>query len=385
MFLIDEQHEALGYRRRHRGLIGVTSKVPVRDRSMLSLVYTPGVAEACREISRNPLASFDLTTRGNTVAIITDGSDLFGFEADSPEVALPILESRSVIFKTFAGIDAFPICLDQRNPFDIIDTALSLTPTFGAICLDNIGAPHSFTIADHVEKGASIPVFSNQHHGTAILVLGALINALKVVNKRLEEVRVVVAGAGVSGIGVGRLLHRAGVRNLVICDRAGVVYPYRPMRMNWAKSYLAKETNPGQLKGSLADVLRGADVFIGLSKGNVLNGEMVKTMAPDCIVFAMANPTPEIMPEEAAPYVRVMATGRSDYPNQINNVLAFPGIFRGAIDANARRITTEMKLAAAAAIAGLVADPEPDLIVPNPFTPGVAEAVAEAVMAAVDA
>ena len=385
MFLIDEQHEALGYRRRHRGLIGVTSKVPVRDRSMLSLVYTPGVAEACREISRNPLASFDLTTRGNTVAIITDGSDLFGFEADSPEVALPILESRSVIFKTFAGIDAFPICLDQRNPFDIIDTALSLTPTFGAICLDNIGAPHSFTIADHVEKGASIPVFSNQHHGTAILVLGALINALKVVNKRLEEVRVVVAGAGVSGIGVGRLLHRAGVRNLVICDRAGVVYPYRPMRMNWAKSYLAKETNPGQLKGSLADVLRGADVFIGVSTENIVTQDMIASMAPDPIVFSLALPNPEIAPGDARDAgAAVVGTGRSDYPNTMDISLVFPGVFRGLLDSGARNIRLRTLIYAAEALASMVPEDElhPDNIVPRIFDFRVAPTIAAAVVRA---
>ncbi|MBX6342357.1 MAG: NADP-dependent malic enzyme, partial [Thermomicrobiaceae bacterium] len=238
MFLIDGQDEALEYRRRHRGLIGVSSKIPIRDRSILSLVYTPGVAEACREISRDPVESFELTSRGNTVAIVTDGSDQFGLEAGPPEAALPILEAKSVIFKTFAGIDAVPICLAEQDPARIVDAALALTPTFGAICLDHMSAPHSFTVADHVEKGASIPVFSNQHHGTAILVLGALINALKVVGKRMDEIRVVIAGAGVSGVGVARLLHRVGVRDLVVCDTAGAIYTYRPERMNWAKAYV---------------------------------------------------------------------------------------------------------------------------------------------------
>ena len=385
VYLIDQQTEALDYRRRYRGLIGVGSKVPIRDRAMLALVYTPGVAEACLEINREPLESFNLTCRGNTVAIITDGSDLFGFGDGPPESALPILEARSVIFKTFAGVDAFPICMAERDPFKIVEAALALTPTFGAICLDNISAPNSFTIADHLEKGASIPVFSNQHHGTAILVLGALINALKVVDKRMDDVRVVISGAGVSGIGVARLLHRVGVRDIVVCDRAGAIYPYRPERMNWAKVYLAKETNPEQRKGSLADMLRGADVFIGVSTGDIVTGEMISTMARDPIVFSLAVPTPEVPPAEArAAGAAVVATGRSDFPNMMDISLVFPGVFRGLLDSRARNIRLRTLVYAAEAMAGMVPANElhADNIVPKIFDYQVAPAIAAAVVRA---
>ncbi|MCC6792136.1 MAG: NADP-dependent malic enzyme, partial [Thermomicrobiales bacterium] len=385
MYLIDQKHEALDYRRRYRGLIGVASKVPIRDRAMLSLVYTPGVAEACREINLDPSESFNLTSRGNTVAIVTDGSDLFGFEGGPPEVALPILEARSVIFKTFAGVDAFPICLAQRDPFAIIETILSLTPTFGAICIDNISAPNSFTIADHLEKGASIPVFSNQHHGAAILVLGALINALKVVDKRMDQIRVVISGAGVSGIGVARLLHRVGVKNIVVCDRAGAIYPYRAERMNWAKVYVAKETNPERRRGSLEEMLKGADVFIGVSTGDIVSPEMIESMAPNPIVFALALPTPEISPAEArAAGATVVGTGRSDYPNMMDISLVFPGVFRGLLDSRARNIRLRTLVYAAEALAGMVPDDElhADHILPRIFDFQVAPAIAAAVVRA---
>jgi malate dehydrogenase (oxaloacetate-decarboxylating) len=385
VYLIEQQNEALDYRRRYRGLIGVASKVPIRDRAMLSLVYTPGVAEACREISRDESLSFDLTSRGNLVAIVTDGSDLFGFEDGPPEIALPILEARSVIFKTFAGIDAFPICLDQRDPFAIVETVLALTPTFGAICLDNIAAPKSFTIADHLEKGANIPVFSNQHHASSIMVLGALINALKVVDKRMDQVRVVISGAGVSGIGIARLLHRVGVRDIVVCDRAGAIYPYRAERMNWAKVYVAKETNPEQRRGSLAEMLKGADVFIGASTGNIVTGEMIATMAPRAIVFALALPEPEVSPAEArAAGAEVIATGRSDYPNMMDISLVFPGVFRGLLDARARNIRLRTLVYAAEALAAMVPEQErhADNIVPKMFDFRVAPAIAAAVVRA---
>ena len=385
VYLIDQQTEALDYRRRYRGLIGVASKVPIRDRAMLALVYTPGVAEACLEIKRDPQESFDLTSRGNTVAIITDGSDLLGLGDAPPEAALPILEARSVLFKTFAGIDAFPICMAERDPFKIVEAALALTPTFGAICLDNIAAPHSFTIADHLEKGASIPVFNNQHHGTAILVLGALINALKVVDKRMDEIRVVISGAGVSGIGVARLLHRVGVRDIVVCDRAGAIYPYRPERMNWAKVYLAKETNPERRQGSLSDMLRGADVFIGVSTGDIVTGEMIETMAPNPIVFSLAVPTPEVSPADArAAGAAVVATGRSDFPNMMDISLVFPGVFRGLLDSRARNIRLRTLIYAAQALAGMVPADElhADHIVPRIFDYQVAPAIAAAVVRA---
>src|SRR4051812_21166663 len=258
--LTELEQEGLDYRRRYQGLIGIGSKVHIRDRAILSLVYTPGVAEACLAINEDPLASFDLTCRGNTVAILTDGSDIFGRESGPPEAAIPLEEAKSVIFKTFAGVDAFPLSLATSDPDRIVETGLALSPTFGAICLDDISAPRAFTIADNLENGADIPVFSNQHHGTAILALGGLINALKVVGKGLEEVKVVISGAGVAGIGVARLLTRAGVRDLVVCDRAGALYKYRPERMNWAKAYLTKETNLAGRRGSLTQMLAGASI-----------------------------------------------------------------------------------------------------------------------------
>src|ERR687897_673430 len=294
---IDLDDEGLDYRRRYQGLIGVGSKVPIRDRSVLSLVYTPGVAEACLAIEEDPLSSYDLTCRGNTVAILTDGSDLFGRQGGPPESAIPIAEGKSVMFKTFAGIDAFPICLDTTDVGEIIETGVALAPTFGAICLDDISTPRAFTIADHLEKACDIPTFSNQHHATAILGLGALYNALSVVKKRLEDVSVVISGAGIAGIGVARLLTPAGGRPLVVCDSAGAIYRYRPERMNWAQSYVAKETNHERRKGSLATMLKNADVFVGLSTGDIVDDDMVRQMAHDPIVFALAVPQPEIAPE----------------------------------------------------------------------------------------
>lgn len=385
MYTIDQGDEGLDYRRRYRGLIGVSSKIPIRDRAMLSLVYTPGVAEACLEIARDPNSAFELTSRGNTVAIVTDGSDLFGREAGPAEAALPILEGKSVIFKTFAGIDAFPVCLATRDPFEIVNTVEALTPTFGAICLDDISAPRSFTIADHLEKASTIPVFSNQHHGTAILVLGALTNALKLTNRKLSEISVVIAGAGIAGVGVARLLHRVGVRKIVVCDRAGAIYSGRPERMNWAKAYLAKETNREGRRGTLADMLRGADVFIGLANGGIVTPEMVAAMAPDPIVFALAVPVPEISPGEAKQAgARIVATGRSDYPNMMDISLVFPGVFRGLLDSGCRNIRLRTLVYAAEALAALVPDAElnVDNIVPRIFDFRVAPAIAAAVVQA---
>jgi malate dehydrogenase (oxaloacetate-decarboxylating) len=381
----DGQDEGLAYRRRYRGLIGVHSKVPIRDRSVLSLVYTPGVAEACLAINADPLASYDLTCRGNTVAILTDGSDIFGRVGGPPESAIPIEEGKSVIFKTFAGIDAFPICLDTNDPGDIIEVGNAITPTFGAICIDDVSTPRAFTIQDHLEKAAEVPVFSNQHHGTAVLVLGALINALKVVKKDMADVTVVISGAGVAGIGVARLLTRAGVKHLVVCDRAGAIYRYRPERMNWAKSYVAKESNQEQRRGSLAEMLRGADVFIGLSTGNIVTDAMIKSMAPDPIVFALAVPQPEIDPVMArAGGAAVIATGRSDYANAMDVSLVFPGVFRGLLDSRARNIRLRTLIYAAHALADMVRPDElhADHIVPSLFDFRVAPAVAAAVVGA---
>ncbi len=381
--------EGLAYRRRYRGLIGVSSKVPLRDRSILSMVYTPGVAEACLAIREDPLASFDLTCRGNTVAILTDGSDLFGREGGPPESAIPIAEGKSAIFKTFAGIDAFPMCLATRDPMEIIEVGNAMTPTFGAICIDDISTPRAFTIADHLEKAADIPVLSNQHHGTAVLVLGGLINAAKVVSKELTSLKVVISGAGIAGIGVARLLIRAGIDDIVVCDRAGAIYRYRPERMNWAKSYVAKETNISGRHGSLADMLAGADALIGLSTGDIVTEEMVAKMNRDPIVFALAVPDPEIDPSEArAGGARVVATGRSDYANTMDISLVFPGVFRGLLDCRARNIRLRTLIHAARALADMIPPGElhADHIVPQIFDFRVAPAVAAAVVrATVDA
>ncbi len=359
MYRIDHEEEGLDYRRRYQGLIGVNSKVPIRDRSILGLVYTPGVAEACLEIVEHPESAFDLTSRGNTVAIISDGSDLFGREGGSPEAVLPILESKSVLFKTFAGIDAFPIALDITDPIEIVNTAAALAPTFGAICIDDISAPRCFTIADHLEKASTIPVFSNQHHGTAVLVLGALMNATRLTNRRLEDSRIVIAGSGVAGVGVARLLHRVGVRDIIVCDRAGAIYTGRPERMNWAKQYLAKETNVARRRGSLADMLRGADIFVGVSSEGILTPEMVASMAPDPIVVALSIPNPEIDPSLAKQAgAAVVATGRSDHPNMMDISLVFPGVFRGLLDSGGRNIRLRTLVYAAEALASLVPENE---------------------------
>jgi malate dehydrogenase (oxaloacetate-decarboxylating) len=384
----DEWAEALGYRQRYRGVIGVAAKVPIKDRSVLSLVYTPGVAEPCLDIAKDPDASFDLTSRGNTVAIVTDGSALFGRGDAPPEAALPVLEGKSVLFKTFAGIDAFPICLGTRDVQQNIRTLYALTPTFGAIALDNIAAPASFTIADHLEKATNIPVFSNQHHGAAVAVLAALYNALKVVGKRIEDATIVVNGAGVTGIGTARLLVRAKAKDVIVCDRDGALTPYRGAGMHWAKAYLAKETNHQRRSGSLADVLRGADVFIGLSAGGMLTGDMVRSMAPDPIIFACSAPDPEIDPEEARRAgARVIATSRSDYPNQLDPALVFPGVFRGLLDARARNINMAILDGAARALAAAVpADRlHADHIVPPIFDFRVAPLIAAAVVKAASA
>lgn len=385
MYVIEDREEGLDYRRRYRGLIGVGSKIPIRDRSILSQIYTPGVADACLEIARHPQASFDITSRGNTVAIVTDGSDLFGRAGGPPEAALPILESKSVLFKTFAGIDAFPICLDQLDPFEIVDTVTALSPTFGAFCIDDISTPRAFTVADHLERAATLPVFSNQHNGTAILVLGALINAAKVTGRALEDLNVVVAGAGVAGIGVARLLRRAGVSSIVVCDSVGAIYPGRPRGMNWAKAYLAKETNQSRRSGSLAEMLVGADAFVGLSTGGIVTADMIRSMAPDPIVMALSIPEPEIDPLTAVDAgAAVVATGRSDYPNQMDISLVFPGVFRGLLDSGARNIRLRMLIGAARALAGLVPDEDlhPLNIIPRIFDYRVAPSIAAAVVEA---
>ncbi len=381
------EDDALDYRRRHRGLIGVESKMPVKDRATLSLVYTPGVAEPCLAIHKDPRKSFEYTCRGNTIALITDGSALFGMGAVGPEAALPIMEAKSVLFQTFAGVDAFPMCLRVDTLYEMIQTVAMLAPTFGAFCLEDISSPRCFSLEDHLQRAVNVPIFHNHAHGAGVLVLAGLLNALTLVGKRLEDARIVIGGAGPAGVGVARLLVAAGAQRLIVCDSAGALHKYRPVNMNWVKAEVARQTNPENFAGSLAEALQGADVFVGLSKGGVVSPEMVARMAAQAIVFALAVPTPEILPAEAkAAGAAIVATGRSDFPNQLDIALVFPGVLRGLLDIQARNVTTPILLAAAQALAGLVpaADLTPEHIVPPLFdfhvAPTIAAAVAKAAM-----
>ncbi len=388
--MIHQRHEqdALDYRKRHRGLIGVESKVPVKDRATLSLVYTPGVAEPCLAINKVPQKSLEYTCRGNTVALITDGSSLFGMGPVGPEAALPTMEVKSVIFKTFAGIDALPMALNVVGLHQMIQVVSMLAPTFGAFCLEDISSPRCFSLEDHLQRAVNVPIFHNHAHGAGVMVLAGLLNALPLVGKRLEDARIVISGAGPAGVGVARLLVAAGARKLIVCDTAGAIHKYRPSNMNWVKAEIARQTNPQDFSGSLAEALRGADVFVGLSKANVVTPEMVSSMAADAIVFALAVPTPEIMPAEAKQAgAKIVATGRSDFPNQLDIALVFPGVLRGLLDIQARNVTTPILLEAAKALAGLVpaAEVNPEHIVPPVFdfevAPTIAAAVATVAMA----
>ncbi len=377
--------EALEYRKRFRGMIGVTSKVPLKDRFVLSLVYTPGVAAPCLEIAKAPLSSFDYTIRGNTIALISDGSAAFGLGNIGPLAALPMLEDACILFKTFGGVDAFPIGLDTQDVEQIIETSMALRPTFGGICLSGIASPRCFTVADHLARAVNIPVLHAEEHATAVAILGGLYNALKVVGKEPETVRVVINGAGPGGIGVARLLLHVGFQHILLCDRLGILDRYRLHNMNWAKVDIARQTNTADVTGTLADAVRGADVVIGLSSWNTITPAMVHSMAEHPILFVLAVPDPEITPEAAyAAGAAVVATGRPDTPNLISNTLVLPGIFRGAMDVRATSITQTMLIAAAHAIADLV-PPErlsPQQIVPSVMdyavAPRVARAVAEA-------
>lgn len=363
------------------GKIEVRSKVPVKTRDDLSMVYTPGVARVCRSIHEDPESVFALTMRRNMVAVVTDGSAVLGLGNIGPRAALPVMEGKAVLFKEFAGVDAFPICLDTQETDRIVETCIYLAPTFGGINLEDISSPRCVEIERRLAERLDIPVFHDDQHGTAIVVLAALENALKVVGKKLEDVRITLCGAGAAGAAIARLLGSVGARHIVVCDRAGAIHRGRTESMNPVKWWLAENTNPEGVRGTVAQAVVGADVFIGVSTADVLHVEDVRAMAPDAIVFALANPDPEIDPDEAGPNVRVMATGRSDYPNQINNVLCFPGLFRGMLDVRARQVTEAMKIAAARAIAGVI--PEKDLIadyiIPSVFDRRVATAVARAV------
>lgn len=372
--------EALNLHREKQGKISVSSKVSVRNKHDLSLAYSPGVAEPCREIEKNKDAVYDYTNRGNFVAVVSSGTAVLGLGNIGPEAALPVMEGKAVLFKEFAGVDAFPLCIATKDVDEIVNFVKLLEPTFAGINLEDIAAPECFEIERRLKEETDMAIFHDDQHGTAIIVLAGLINALKIIGKRLEDVKIVVNGAGASATAVTRLLLDAGARNIIVCDKNGALYPGRD-DMNSAKRGLAEITNPEKLQGLLSEIIKGADVFIGLSVGNVLSADMVRTMNEDPVIFALANPTPEIDPELAREAgARIIATGRSDYPNQINNVLAFPGVFRGALDVRARDINEEMKLAAAYAIADLAADKlSEDYIIPEPFDSRVAPAVAAAV------
>ncbi|HPZ90375.1 MAG TPA: malic enzyme-like NAD(P)-binding protein [Bacillota bacterium] len=376
------REDALKLHRDNRGKLAVSSKVPLRDARDLSLAYSPGVAEPCLEIHKDKNAVYEYTAKGNFVAVVSNGTAVLGLGNIGPEAAMPVMEGKSVLFKAFAGVDAFPICLDSADTEEIVRTVKLLEPTFGGVNLEDIAAPACFEIEARLKQELNIPVFHDDQHGTAIVTAAALLNALKVAGKDMGEVKVVVNGAGASAMAVSWLLLSMGVRDLVMCDTTGAIYKGRKERMNPYKEQIAECTNPQRLQGTLADAVKGRDVFIGLSVGNVLSQDMVRSMAPDPIIFAMANPIPEIDPALAREAgARIIGTGRSDYPNQINNVLAFPGVFRGALDVRAREINEEMKIAAAHGIAGLVSDDElsPDYIIPRPFDNRVAPAVAAAV------
>ena len=380
---MDYNQLALAMHEENHGKIAVSPKVRVENRDDLSTAYTPGVAEPCRRIAANKADVYRYTAKGNLVAVVSDGTAVLGLGDIGPEAAMPVMEGKALLFKEFADVDAFPICLDTKDVDEIVRTVKFLAPTFGGINLEDISAPRCFEIEKRLKEELDIPVFHDDQHGTAIVVSAGLLNALKLVGKKMEDVSIVINGAGSAGISIAKLLMQFGAGNIVLVDRQGAVSVDEDW-LNPAQRAMAEVTNKHNERGALSEIIRGKDVFIGVSAPNVVTAEMVSTMAADAIVFAMANPTPEIMPEEAAKGgARVIATGRSDYPNPINNVLVFPGIFRGALDAQATDITEEMKLAAARAIAAIVTEEEltEDYIIPGAFDKRVAPAVAGAVMA----
>ena len=379
---MDYNQLALQMHEENRGKVSVTSKVPVTNRQELSTAYTPGVAEPCRRIAADRNEVYRYTAKGNLVAVVSDGTAVLGLGDIGPEAAMPVMEGKAILFKEFADVDAFPICLATKDVDEIVRTVQLLAPTFGGVNLEDISAPRCFEIERRLKEALDIPVFHDDQHGTAIVVSAGLLNALKLVGKRMQDVSIVINGAGSAGISIARLLLQFSAGNIVLVDRQGAV----SVDENWlnpAQRQMAEITNRHNERGPLEQVIRGKDVFIGVSAPKVVTAEIVGTMAPDAIVFAMANPTPEIMPEEAARGgARIIATGRSDYPNQINNVLVFPGVFRGALDARATDITEGMKLAAARAIAAIVTDDElrEDYIIPGAFDKRVVPAVAAAVV-----
>ena len=380
---MDNSELALKLHEEWKGKLETVAKSKVKTREDLALAYTPGVAEPWKVIAKDKEAAYKYTIKSNTIAVVSDGSAVLGLGNIGPHAAMPVMEGKAVLFKEFGGVNAVPICLDTQDTEEIIKAVTYLAPGFGGINLEDISAPRCFEIETRLKETLDIPVFHDDQHGTAIVVLAGIINALKIVKKEKEACKIVVNGAGAAGIAITKLLLNYGFKNILLCDRTGIIYRGRE-GLNWAKEEIANTTNPGNEKGGLADGLKGADIFIGVSAPGVVTADMVKTMNKDAIIFAMANPVPEIMPDIAkAAGARIIGTGRSDFPNQINNVVAFPGIFKGALEGRARQITEEMKMAAALAIASLVSDDElnEDNIMPEPFNPKVAEAVSEAVKA----
>ena len=382
---MDYAKESLKKHYEWRGKLEIVPRAPVDDRESLSLAYTPGVAQACLEIQKDENLSYDLTRRWNTVAVVTDGTAVLGLGDIGPVAGMPVMEGKCVLFKAFGGVDAIPLCVASKDVDEIVNTVALLEGSFGGVNLEDISAPRCFEIERKLKERCSIPIFHDDQHGTAVITLAGLTNALKLVKKSLPKVRIVINGAGAAATAITKLLISAGAVDVTLCDRSGAIYNGRQEHMNPAKQEIAELTNPQRRQGSLAEVLKGADVFIGVSAPGVVTTDMVKTMNRDAIIFACANPTPEIFPEDAkAGGAAVISTGRSDYPNQINNVLAFPGIFRGALDVRASDINDEMKIAAANALAGLISDEElsADYIIPAAFDVRVKDAVAEAVKAA---
>ena len=380
--IMDYAKESLRLHYEWKGKLEVTPRAAVDSKDALSLAYTPGVAQPCLEIQKDVNKSYELTRRWNTVAVVTDGTAVLGLGDIGPEAGMPVMEGKCVLFKAFGDVDAIPLCIRSKDVDEIVNTVALLAGSFGGVNLEDIAAPRCFEIEKKLKERCDIPIFHDDQHGTAVITLAGLTNALKVVHKKMDEIKVVINGAGAAAIAIGKLLLSAGVKDLTLCDRSGAVYEGRPKGMNPIKDEMAKVTNLSKKAGSLADMLVGADVFIGVSAPGAVTTEMVKTMNRDAIIFACANPTPEIFPDDAkAGGARVISTGRSDFPNQINNVLAFPGIFRGALDARASDINDAMKIAAAKALAGLISDEElnADYIIPAAFDPRVKDAVASAV------
>lgn len=379
---MDYAKESLRLHKEWKGKIEVIATVPVKTKEDLSLAYTPGVAQPCLEIQKDVNLSYDLTRRHNLCAVVTDGTAVLGLGDIGPEAGMPVMEGKCVLFKTFGDVDAFPICIKSKDVDEIVNTIYLISGSFGGINLEDISAPRCFEIERKLKEKCDIPIFHDDQHGTAIITLAGLTNALKLVKKLKEDVKIVISGAGAAAISITQLLLSDGYRYITLCDRKGAIYEGRKEGMNWIKEEMAHVTNRDKKAGTLADMLVGADVFIGVSAPGIVTAEMVRTMNHDAIIFACANPTPEIFPDEAkAGGARVVATGRSDFPNQINNVLAFPGVFRGAFDVRARDINEEMKIAAARALASLVADDElnEEYIIPKPFDPRVGDTVAKAV------